>query len=225
MTTSSVKPTLVMIIRHGEKPGDSGDDKGGGPNLSIPGSARAAALPSLFTPDPTKQAIVPQQLDCDVAGSAQGQFSGTYGSSQCPAGQPRFPTPVFLYATKQSGSSNRPAETITPLAQAIEFLNGQAITINQDFKDKDTGPVASDVMQNCGGKVVLICWHHGQIPQLVSEFNVPASQFPPSSWTNGKWPPNVFDLVLSITWTAAGDTNLVIGCQQLLFGDSSVPPG
>jgi hypothetical protein len=38
-----------MIIRHGEKLGDS-SDKDGGPDLSTRGSARATALPSFLRP-------------------------------------------------------------------------------------------------------------------------------------------------------------------------------
>ena len=49
---SSNFPSLVIIIRHGEKAGDPSNDAKGGPDLSIRGSARAAALPSLFTLDP-----------------------------------------------------------------------------------------------------------------------------------------------------------------------------
>jgi len=41
-------PSQVLIIRHGEKVGDPKKDDDGGRHLSIQGSARAAALPSLF---------------------------------------------------------------------------------------------------------------------------------------------------------------------------------
>src|SRR5579863_432034 len=51
--TTSAGPSLVMIIRHGEKLGDSSSDKDGGPNLSMRGSARAAAVPQLFAPAKT----------------------------------------------------------------------------------------------------------------------------------------------------------------------------
>jgi len=52
MTSSSSKsgPSQVMIIRHGEKLGDSSSDKDGGPDLSTRGSARATALPSFLRP-------------------------------------------------------------------------------------------------------------------------------------------------------------------------------
>jgi hypothetical protein len=43
-------PVQVLMIRHGEKLGNSSDDIDGGPDPSLRGSARAAALPSLFAP-------------------------------------------------------------------------------------------------------------------------------------------------------------------------------
>jgi hypothetical protein len=52
-TSSKSGPSQVMLIRHGEKLGDSSSDKDGGPNLSMRGSARAAALPQLFAPAKT----------------------------------------------------------------------------------------------------------------------------------------------------------------------------
>ena len=76
MTTTSLFPSAVMIIRHGEKPGDPSNDNDGGPNLSILGSARAAALPSLFTPDPTQSPFMGPQLTCDLATFFEGEFGG-----------------------------------------------------------------------------------------------------------------------------------------------------
>ena len=39
-------PQLVMIIRHGEKPGNPATDTNGGPNLSVLGSATVSHMPS-----------------------------------------------------------------------------------------------------------------------------------------------------------------------------------
>jgi hypothetical protein len=101
MSTTSAPPSypqIVMIIRHGEKPGaPDEDDDSRSPDLSIRGSARAAALPSLFTPDPSGSGPSVQQLSCAVAAGAAGQFGGTY---QRPAAivapAPRFPTPQHI---------------------------------------------------------------------------------------------------------------------------------
>ena len=219
MSPSAQYPRLVMIIRHGEKPGNPSNDKDGGPNLSVLGSARAAALPSLFTPDPTaKPAGKTPQLACDLTAGAESNFSGAYGSSKLNAGRPRFPTPDFLFATKPSNSSSRPVETITPLAQALQFLkNDPSFKVHHHFKNDAKGidGLKSEILNTpatYGGKVVLICWHHGTIPQLTEAFGVSSS----------KWPGTVFDLVYRITWDS-GKASLVVDYQQLLYGDTKTP--
>ena len=225
--SSNAQPPLIMIIRHGEKPGNPDDDKGG-PDLSVLGSARAAAIPSLFVPNPTTQISNKlQQLVCDLSTCAKNQFCGVYNYSTLNAGPPLFSTPNFLFATAPTNSSSRPLETITPLVQALQFYqNNPMLTINANFTN-DPDPtstngvyaLAAEILDNpskYGGQNVLISWHHGTIPLLAERFGV-GSQLP---WT--KWPPTVFDLVLSITGPSSSPT-LSIGYQQLLYGDTTAP--
>jgi hypothetical protein len=223
MSTDTQFPILIWIIRHAEKPGDP-DGEDGGPNLSVLGSARAAALPTLFAPDPTQSPATLPQLTCDLATGAEGEFSGVYGNSTALAGPSRRFPPDFLFATASSSSSSRPLETITPTVQALQFLtNNPKLTINQQFGNDTDGinGLVKLVLSGApyAGKVVLICWHHGTIPQLTEAFGVPASQLPFS-----KWPSTVFDLVFGITFPS-GQANLGVTCQKLLYGDSSTPPG
>jgi len=196
MATDEQYPSMVMILRHGEKPGNPDDDKDGGPNLSILGSARAAALPYMFTPDPSAPPVQNlQQIACGLATDNSAQFSGRYGNSsgKVTAGASRFLVPDFLFATQQDQpgtGSNRPAETITPLAQALQFLTGESgLAINQNFQNTPDGinSLVQEIEQHggtYGGKVVLICWHHGTIPELTEAFGVPSSQLP--AWPKGK---------------------------------------
>jgi hypothetical protein len=225
MSPSAQFPNVVMIIRHGEKPGDPTNDKDGGPDLSILGSARAAALPSLFIPNPLSGNI--PQLTCKLAVGAESQFTGVYDdSSKTPASQSRFLTPSFLFATAPSNSSSRPVETITPLVQALQFSqNNPGLTINDNFTN-DTDPqskdgvyaLAAEILNNptqYGGKNILIAWHHGTIPLLTEQFKVPTSQLPFTSW-----PGTVFDFIFKITWPN-GQATLEVDFQQLLFGDTT----
>jgi hypothetical protein len=216
-------PSLVWIIRHAEKPGNP-DGEDGGPNLSVLGSARAAAIPSLFAPDPTQTPATLPQLTCDLSTAAEGEFSGVYGNSTALAGASRRFPPDFLFATAPSSSSSRPVETITPLAQALQFsTNNPKLTINQQFTNDTNGINGLVKLVLSGppyaGKVVLICWHHGTIPQLIETFGVPAGQLPFT-----KWPSTVFDLIFGISFPS-GQPNLGVSCQELLYGDSSTPPG
>jgi hypothetical protein len=228
MSTNPQFPLAVMIIRHGEKPGDPNNDKDGGPNLSILGSARAAALPSLFTPDPT-QGSGPSlpQLTCDLTAGAEAEFSGVYGNSNITARDSRYPTPNFLFATAPTNSSSRPVETITPTLGALQFFTnnpGMIINDNAKFTNDSAGIQAlkSEILGNpntYGGKYVLICWHHGTIPQLTEAFGVPSNQLP---WPS--WPGTVFDLVFYISWPS-GTAQLGVFVQTLLYGDSATAPG
>jgi hypothetical protein len=230
MSSSQNYPQLVMIIRHGEKPGDPASDSSGGLNLSILGSARAAALPSLFTPDPavTPPVSTLQQLGCDVAVGAAEQFSGTYVSSGLTAGQPRFPVPNFLFATQASKNSSRPIETITPLSQALADLTSPGTScqlnsrINCQYPNDSYKELAAEILNNpqtYGGQVVLICWHHGKAPKLARHLGVSKKELAP--WD--PWPPAVFDLVFQITWHKSGKAHLDVGYQQLLFNDTKTP--
>jgi hypothetical protein len=202
MTSSgaSAGPSLVMIIRHGEKLGDSSSDKDGGPNLSIRGSARAAALPQLFAPATTP-------YGCALSPEKQQSFTGAYEPVQIAGTGPRFSTPAFIFATKASGGSNRPVETITPLSAAL------SLTYDDKHSNSDFAKVASDILTHSQyeGQVVLVCWHHGNIPALATALGV---SNPP------KWPGSVFDRVWSITFSN-GTASLADDPQMLLYGDSS----
>jgi hypothetical protein len=202
MTSSSSKsgPSQVMIIRHGEKLGDSSSDKDGGPDLSTRGSARATALPQLFAP-------AQPRYGCALSIGTDQDFTGDYVAVQIQGTAPRFSTPGFLFATQASKSSNRPVETITPLSAALN------LAYDDKHADGDYAKVASDILTDSkyAGQVVLLCWHHGNIPNLATALGV---SNPPA------WPGSVFDRVWVISY-ANGTASLANDAQMLLYGDSS----
>jgi hypothetical protein len=201
MTASSSNkgPKEVLIIRHGEKLGDSSSDKEGGPNLSMRGSARAAALPQLFAPATTA-------YGCALSVGKDQSFTGAYVATQTEGTAPRFSTPVFLFATQASKSSNRPVETITPLSAAL------SLSYDDKHGDGDYGKVASNILTNSkyDGAVVLMCWHHGNIPNLATALGV---KNPPA------WPGSVFDRVWVVTYSG-GAASLADDAQMVLYGDA-----
>jgi hypothetical protein len=115
-------------------------------------------------------------------------------------------------ATEASDSSDRPVETVTPTAQAL------GLKIHADHKDKDYDKVAVDITTKFVGDIVLVCWHHGNIPEMAAAFGVPQTQITKALNGASKWPSTVFDQVWSIDWNS-GSANLTPGYQQLLFGD------
>ena len=194
-------PIQVVIIRHGEKVGDPKKDDDGGRHLSIQGSARAAALPSLFVP-------AQPQLSCALLHKAE-TFIGSYRQIPLKGNAPRFPTPNFIFATQRSKHSKRPIETVTPLAAAVK------LPINDGYadKDQDIKKMVNAILNNLtfAGKIVLICWHHGKIPDIANALGVSK---PP------KWKGTVFDRVWQITFPK-GKASLQDLPQELLFGDST----
>jgi broad specificity phosphatase PhoE len=171
----STAPSQILIIRHGEKPGDpSTDSAGESPDLSTQGYERAASL-AVYVP-------------------------ATFGK------------PDVLFATQTSKNSNRPVETITPLAAAL------GLAIDHRYADDDYPALAAELFAEpkYAGKCVLICWHHGNIPALASALG----GVPPTT----HWKGHVFDRVWKIDYPASGATTglpVVDIPQMLMYGDSS----
>ncbi len=118
---------------------------------------------------------------------------------------PRLPKPDAVFATARSKSSNRPVETVTPLAQFLK------LPLHHEFDERATGPIAAEVLGGkYAGKVVLICWHHGQIPALAAALGV--TDAPPA------WDAQVFNQMWKITYSA-GQAKLTIISESLLPGD------
>ena len=196
--STNTPPSQVLIIRHGEKLGDPKKDDDGGRHLSIQGSARAAALPTLFIP------ALPQ-LSCALHHKAA-EFHGRYQPIPIKGKAPRFPTPNYIFATQRSKNSNRPVETVTPLGTALNLPINDGIA----DKDPDIKKMVNAILNNYPGKVVLVCWHHGKIPELAKALGVSS---PP------KWDGKVFDRVWQITFPK-GKASLQDLPQMLLYGDS-----
>jgi hypothetical protein len=197
--STNTRPSQVLIIRHGEKVGDPKKDDDGGRHLSVRGSARAAALPSLFSP------AMPQ-LSCKFHAHAEG-LVGEYRQIPLKGTAPRLPTPNYIFATEPSKHSKRPLETVLPLAIALN------LPVNDSVKDDDPGikKMVNAVLSEFPGQIVLICWHHGKIPEIAKGLGIAK---PP------KWDGKVFDRVWQITFPK-GKATLTDLPQELLYGDSA----
>jgi hypothetical protein len=117
-----------------------------------------------------------------------------------------LPRPDFLFASAPSKHSNRPAETIAPLAQALN------LKINVDYEDIESGPLAKKILGGkYAGKVVVIAWHHGEIPNVAHDLGVTDAP--------RKWEPDVFDLIWKIQYVD-GKAEMTVLHEHLMPGDS-----
>ena len=119
-----------------------------------------------------------------------------------------FETPDYIFAAKVSKNSDRSVETLTPLATALHM------PLNSKVADEDYLALAQDLLTNpkYDGKLIIICWHHGNIPALAKALG--STDHPKS------WPDRVFNRVWRIQYGENGPT-LANLPQQLLFGDST----
>ena len=189
-------PTKIMIIRHAEKPPkhpsktgpfDVQEDgsPGNGKSLIVPGWQRAGALNAFFAP-------------CKSSPS-----------------NPAIVTPDYIYAASPNNESQRPSETVTPLAAWLKYAQGSAqFNVDYTIGGEESEMVAS-VLALSG--VVLICWEHDNImPNIMSAIN---GKVPISNYASIPNPfPDVFYLVWvldlngsSYTWSSVN--------QNLMSGD------
>jgi hypothetical protein len=137
-----------------------------------------------------------------------------------------FPTPDFIFAASHHKDSQRPVETVTPLARKLK------LTINDRYDSKL--PAAPDPnndkekaakkerMQELRdeifgspkyfGKTILIAWRHSTISELAKTLK--ASKVP------SKWEDNVFDRIWQITYDDQGNATFRDLPQRLLPGDA-----
>lgn len=127
-----------------------------------------------------------------------------------------FPRPDFIFAAATDKSSQRPLETVMPLAKALK------LTINEKFDsklpkaDEKTGmhKLRDDIFGDSKyfGKTILVSWRHKALPELAKTLKAPNA---PS-----KWEDDVFDRVWRIDYDDAGKARFSDLPQRLLKGDA-----
>ena len=123
----------------------------------------------------------------------------------------RAPNDVLV--AKDSKQSHRPRLTVEPFAKAAK------LPIDSSIGNKQSTDLAAELRANHQGKVILICWHHGQIPALLRALGAAPETLLP----NGKWPKNVYDWVIMANFDENGrlipeSTKRI--SEHLLQGDS-----
>ena len=144
----------IMIIRHAEKP------DGANQGVTISG-------------DDDKHDLIVQGWQ--RAGALACLFAPTRGPLQAPG----LATPQFLFASNDS--SQRPKETLTPLALKLK------LDINAEFGKDQLSELVKAAKAKAG--TVLIAWQHEDIPAIGNAILGDTTTVPQ------KWPGTRFDLV------------------------------
>jgi len=102
--------------------------------------------------------------------------------------------PNAVLVAADSKHSHRPRLTVEPFAKAAN------LPIDSRFANKQPTDLAAELRANYPGKVILVCWHHGRIPALLRALGADPETLLP----NGKWPRDVYDWVIMVSFDQEG---------------------
>ena len=102
--------------------------------------------------------------------------------------------PDVVLVAKDSKQSHRPRLTVEPFAKAAK------LPIDSSFSNKQPTDLAAELRANHQGKVILICWRHGNIPALLRALGAKPEDLLP----RGKWPNSVYDWVILLSYDQEG---------------------
>ncbi|HEU0207574.1 MAG TPA: hypothetical protein VFQ78_01215 [Candidatus Udaeobacter sp.] len=121
--------------------------------------------------------------------------------------------PDVIFAANDSKQSYRPRLTVEP------FANAAKLQIDTRFHSNQSAELAATLRATLEGKRILICWRHGNIPDLLRALGAnPESLLP-----NGKWPKRVYDWLILFSYDRDGrliPQSLKRINEHLLPGDS-----
>ena len=121
--------------------------------------------------------------------------------------------PAVIFAAKDSKKSHRPRLTVEPFAKAAK------LKIDTRFGNSQSTQLAADLRAIHQGKVILICWRHPYVPDLLHALGAKPEDLLP----RGKWPGSVYDWVILLSYDQEG--HLIPGSarrinEHLMPGDS-----
>jgi len=125
----------------------------------------------------------PDDEDLSDAGVARAEHLATYIPQT-------FGRPDYLIATARSKHSNRPVETVEPLADAI------GVHVQHDIRDDDFEELVEEIFSNpmYHGKTIVICWHHGKLPAIAALLGASPGNYP------DPWPDDAYNIVLDFRY-------------------------
>jgi phosphohistidine phosphatase SixA len=102
--------------------------------------------------------------------------------------------PQFLFATSISKHSVRPIETIEPLSAKI------GVPIDATYAEQDYSALASQLLSDPrladASSLIVVCWHHGNIPSMAHALRADAGSYP------NPWDAQVFNQILVLSYSS-----------------------
>jgi phosphohistidine phosphatase SixA len=125
----------------------------------------------------------PEDEDLSEAGMARAEHLASYVPQT-------FGKPDYIIATAHSKHSNRPIETVKPLAEAL------GINFQHNIGDDDFEELVKEIFANPAyhGKTVVVCWHHGKLPAIAALLGAPAGSYP------DPWPEDAYNIILDLRY-------------------------
>jgi len=125
----------------------------------------------------------PEDEDLSEAGMARAEHLATYIPQT-------FGKPDYIIATAHSKHSNRPTETVKPLAAAL------GMKVQHDMGDDDFQELVNEIFSNPAyhGTTVVVCWHHGKLPAIAAMLGAPAGSYP------DPWPEDAYNIILDLRY-------------------------
>jgi hypothetical protein len=120
----------------------------------------------------------------------------------------------YIFATKESKASIRPIQTVELLAKFCK------LKVKAKYADDEYKKLKNEILsKKYDDKIVVVCWHHGKIPDLIKSLGGNTNVDP----INGKgWNDNVFDRIIKLNKNEANEIITTSISQALLFGDTFV---
>ena len=115
-----------------------------------------------------------------------------------------YPELTLLFAAAPSIDSNRPYETVNPLARAL------STDIDNGYGENEWQRLAVDLLSKSGrlaGRTIMVCWHHGKAQQLARALG---------ATTAPKWLPTDFASIWSLAYKRNGTVAFSRSAQPVL---------
>ena len=129
-----------------------------------------------------------------LSAAGQAHVQGYIRYFQKTAAGSAAPKLSYVVAAADSTNSHRPRLTLQPLAQAL------GLDLELKFASQQSRELAQELTSRPHGKVILICWRHGKIPDLLQALGAKPNKLLP----HGVWPEDDYRRAIELRYDQRG---------------------